>query len=274
MSAAAALAALALLLSAAALREMLGGGARPPGAALPGPLSAPALAAGLRLGVPGRIARAGLGGRLRPVTVLLAKAGCALAGALAGLAAAPAAPGRLSWLILAGLPCAGFLVPDALLERSARRRHARLLAALPDALDILSTGAALGRGTASGFGQVASATDGPLARELGVTVAEVTCGVPMGVALAALRRRVAGGEVAALCAAIERSRRFGSPLAEELRGQARTLRGQQRRAVSERAARAAPKIQLVVALVLVPSVLLLIGAALVANADRLLAGFG
>ncbi len=47
----------------------------------------------------------------------------------------------------------------------------------------------------------------------------------------------------------------------------------QRRHVEESAARAAPKIQLVVALVLVPSVLLMIAAALIANAGVLLAGF-
>ncbi len=79
--------------------------------------------------------------------------------------------------------------------------------------------------------------------------------------------------MATLVAAIERSRRFGSPLAEQLRRQAAALRRDQRRAVEERAARAAPKIQLVVALVLVPSVLLMIAAALIANADVLLAGF-
>ncbi|MGC1167219.1 MAG: DUF4229 domain-containing protein, partial [Solirubrobacterales bacterium] len=43
--------------------------------------------------------------------------------------------------------------------------------------------------------------------------------------------------------------------------------------VEERAARAAPKIQLVVALVLVPSVLLMIAAGLIANAGSLLSGF-
>jgi uncharacterized protein involved in exopolysaccharide biosynthesis len=40
--------------------------------------------------------------------------------------------------------------------------------------------------------------------------------------------------------------------------------------VVERAARAAPKIQLVIALVLVPAVMLLVVAALVANSDRLI----
>ena len=79
-----------------------------------------------------------------------------------------------------------------------------------------------------------------------------------------------GSEVATLCASIERSRRFGSPLADQLRRQSSALRREQRRAVEERAARAAPKIQLVVALVLVPSVLLMIAAGLIANADVLL----
>jgi tight adherence protein C len=79
--------------------------------------------------------------------------------------------------------------------------------------------------------------------------------------------------MAALCAAIERSSRFGSPLADQLRRQSGALRRDQRRAIEERASRAAPKIPLVVALVLVPSVLLMIAAGLIANADVLLDGF-
>jgi len=57
---------------------------------------------------------------------------------------------------------------------------------------------------------------------------------------------------------------------DQLRAQAVGLRALARRGVEERAARAAPKIQLVVALVLVPSVLLMIAAALIANAGSLL----
>ena len=76
-----------------------------------------------------------------------------------------------------------------------------------------------------------------------------------------------------MTAALERSRRYGSPLADQLRDRAVALRAEQRRRIEEQAARAAPKIQLVVALVLVPSVLLMIVAALVANSDRLLSGF-
>jgi tight adherence protein C len=192
---------------------------------------------------------------------------------VAALVAAPAAPGRIGLLVAVAMPAAGFFAPNALLEREARRRHRRLLASLPDALDLLAIGSAAGRSPAAGFGEIARDGSGPLAEELRIAVAELDCGQPLADALAALRERVPGGEVATLCASIERSRRLGSPLADQLRRQAAALRRDQRRAVEERAARAAPKIQLVVALVLVPSVLLMIAAALIANADVLLSGF-
>lgn len=210
---------------------------------------------------------------MRSRAALVPKLACAVAGGIAAIAAAPAAPGRTSLLVAVALPAAGFVLPDALLERDARRRHRRLLLSLPDALDLLAIGSAAGRSPAAGFAEIARAGNGPLADELRVAVAELDCGQPLAVALATLRERVPGSEVATLCASIERSRRLGSPLADQLRRQAGALRRDQRRAVEERAARAAPKIQLVVALVLVPSVLLMIAAALIANADVLLSGF-
>jgi len=236
-------------------------------------VSPASLLAILKLGLPSRLARAGLEGRLPLSTVLLGKLLGAAVGGLAALLAAPAAPGRIAFLVAVGMPAAGFLVPDALLEREARRRHRRLVGALPDALDLLAVSATSGRGPAAGFAEISAGGSGPLADELRVAVAEIACGEPLSQALKSLRARVPGNEMATLCASIERSRRFGSPLAEQLRRQSSALRRDQRRAVEERAARAAPKIQLVVALVLVPSVLLMIAAALIANADVLLSGF-
>ncbi|HET9163024.1 MAG TPA: type II secretion system F family protein [Solirubrobacterales bacterium] len=211
--------------------------------------------------------------RTRAQPPLAARLACAAVAVLAAFLAAPAAPGRISWLVVVALPAAGFFLPDALLERRARLRHRQLLASLPDALDLLAIGSAAGRSPLAGFAEIASSGSGPLAEELRVVVAEVECGRPFADVLGTLRERVPGSEVATLCASIERSRRFGSPLADQLRRQAAALRRDQRRATEERAARAAPKIQLVVALVLVPSVLLMIAAALIANADVLLSGF-
>lgn len=244
MSGAGLLAAVAVLLAAAAVREL--------------PLE--------------RLA-ATMSRRARVPVLLPRKLGAAALGVVAALLAAPAAPGRTAWLVAFGLPLAGFLAPDVIRDRKARRRQRRLVAALPDALDLLAVSAASGRGPAAGIEQLARAGEGPLAEELRLTVAEVSSGVPLGEALDSLRRRAPGGEVATLVAAIERSRRYGSPLADQLRRQATSLRRDSRRAIEERAARAAPKIQLIVALVLVPSVLLMIAAALIANAGKLLVGF-
>ena len=229
--------------------------------------------AAIRLGLPGRIERAGMADRVEPRVVIAAKLAGTGLGAAVGFAAAPAVGPRLGALVLGGLVAAGFAAPDALLERAARRRRSRFVASLPDALDMLAVGAASGRSPATGLAEVASGTTGPLAAELGRTVAEAECGAPLHEAIASLRARLPGAEVGALAAALERSRTYGSPLAEQLHAQATELRRDARRRVEDRAARAAPKIQLVVALVLVPSVLLVIAAAIIAHSDALLGGF-
>ena len=225
-----------------------------------------------RLHLSARLARAGLGERISVRALLAAKLGGALAGVLWVLVFAPAVPGRLAWIVAVGLPAAGFLGPDAWLERGARRRLRALRAGLPDALDLLAVGTAAGRSPLAGLGEL-GAGEGPLARELAMLSAESSCGLPQSEALASLRRRAPVREVAAMCGVIERSRRYGSPLADQLLEQATALRGVQRRRIEEHAARAAPKIQLAVALLLVPSVLLMIAAGLLANVDRFMAGF-
>jgi len=225
-----------------------------------------------RLGLSSRLARAGLSNRISVRALLATKLGGALAGALWALVVAPAAPARLAWIVAAGLPVGGFLGPDAWLERRARRRLRALRAGLPDALDLLAVGTAAGRSPLAGLSEL-GAGEGPLARELAMLSAESSCGLPQSEALESLRRRAPVPEVSAMCGVIERSRRYGSPLADQLREQATTLRGVQRRRIEEQAARAAPKIQLAVALLLVPSVLLMIAAGLLANVDRFMAGF-
>jgi tight adherence protein C len=224
-----------------------------------------------RLGLSRRLARAGLGDRISASSLLAAKLGGAIAGLLWGVVIAPAAPGRLAFLIAAALPVAGFAGPDIWLERLARLRLRSLRSRLPDALDLLAVGTAAGRSPIAGLTELGGG-DGPLGRELAVLSAESACGLPQREALESLCRRAPVPEVAAMCGVIERSRRFGSPLSEQLHEQAAALRGAQRRRIEEQAARAAPKIQLAVALLLVPSVLLMIAAGLLANVDRFMAG--
>jgi tight adherence protein C len=231
VSAAGLLAATAVLLGFAAWRELLAArGGRPP-PTLPFGLGGRSARAALRLGLPERLRRSGLEGRLSLGAVLAAKLAGVGVGALVALGAAPAAPGRTAVVVAVAMPAAGFLAPDALLERAARRRRRGLLTALPDALDLLAVSTGSGRGPAAGLEQLARAGQGPLAEELRLTAAELSCGTPLSAALRSLRGRVPGGELATLVAAIERSRRFGSPLADQLRRQASALRRDSRRAV-------------------------------------------
>lgn len=268
--------ALAVVLAAAAVWELagsrgeeLGRSMRRLSVALSGGRVQTLAGAALRLGIPQRLERAGLAEHVSVPAVLAGKlAGIAFGFVLAALAA-PAVSGRPAILVALALPAAGFVAPEALLERAARRRRGRLRAGLPDALDLLAVGTAAGRSPATVLGEISAGASGPLAAELGVAVAEIECGVPQREAIAALRERVPGAGLGALASALERSRRYGSPLAEQLHQQAASLRREMRRRIEERAARAAPKIQLVVALVLVPSVLLMILAALVAHSDAL-----
>jgi tight adherence protein C len=116
-------------------------------------------------------------------------------------------------------------------------------------------------------------SSGPLREELAATVAAIECGRSRGQALRGLGERSRGTALAGLAGALERVRRHGSPLSRTLHEQASSLRADQRREVTERAARAAPKMQLAVALLLVPSVLLIVAAAIVANSGSLLPGF-
>jgi tight adherence protein C len=276
----AALAALGTLLAFAALWELagaagaeIGRGARSAAAALSGGRIRSLASAALWLRVPERLRRAGLAHRLPPHAVLAAKAGGAAVGLLAGIAVASGLPARLALVAVPGAAVAGFLAPDALLERAAAARRRRLVSALPDALDLLAVGVASGRSPSVVFAEIATGAGGPLAAELAVTVSEIESGASIADAVAGLRERVPGAEVGTLATALERSRRYGSPLADQLRDQATALRRDARRRIEERSARAAPKIQLVVALVLVPSVLLMIAATIIAHSDALFGAF-
>ena len=142
---------------------------------------------------------------------------------------------------------------------------------LPVLLDLLRVTVEAGSSLAEALRSVGERAAGPLAVELRATGREVALGVPLADALDGLCRRVPLPEVRALVAALERARRHGAPLAETLTAQARDARFALARRIREEAARAGPKIQLVVALLLVPSVLLLVAAAL---ASALLGGEG
>lgn len=210
-----------------------------------------------------RITAAGNPGGLGTREVMAAKMAGAAAGALAGMVLGAGAPGRLGVAMMVAGPAAGFLAPDLWLRRRAGDRFRQARAELPMLLDLLRVTVEAGLPLSAALGEVGGRVDGPLAAEWRRVGREVSLGVPLSAALAGMRERLPLAEVASLTAALERAARHGAPLGETLAAQGREARHARRRRIQEGAAKAGPKIQLVVALLLVPSVLLLVAAALV-----------
>ncbi|MEA2276845.1 MAG: tight adherence protein [Solirubrobacteraceae bacterium] len=282
MTRAVVLALVAAVVAAAALVELAGAGVgarRGPG---PGRSRARAprrarAAAGLarlgrRLGVPAapgdlgrRLEAAGMAPGVSAAEVMAVKVGAALLAFVVALAPSAALPGRLGAVALAAAPAGAFLAPDAWLARRTGRRRAEMAAELADVLDLVHVAVAAGMAPLRALGEVGGRRGGPLAAELRAAATRAALGVPRAEVLEGVARRCPLEEVAALVAAIGRAERHGAPLTPSLRAIAVDARAHRAQRLRERAARAAPQIQLVVALLLVPAVMLIVGACLAAG---------
>ena len=254
-------------MTAAGIVELAGTprGARRRWHAVAAAVRARARRAGAARGAPGGLAARvdAAGVRATAGEVMVAKLAAAPLSALAVLTLAPPAPGRLGVALLAGAPAAGFLAPDLWLRRRARARGRAIEIEQADVLDLLRVAVGAGLTPWRALGEVGRRHPGVLARELGAAARRVRLGVPAGSALERLERRCPAAGTRALTAALRRADRLGAPPAGSLAALAAEARARQARRAAEQAARAAPKIQLVVALLLVPSVLLMVAAALV-----------
>ena len=214
-----------------------------------------------------RIAAAGAPLGLSVGDVVALKGAAALGLPLVVLPFAGALPGRLGIAALLAAPVAGFFAPELALSRRARARGRRIAGELADVLDLLRVAVAAGLPVGRAMGEVGRRMSGVLAAELDGAAAQMQLGLPRRDALRELVARCPATGVATLAAAIARADLHGAPLTPALEALAAEARAGQARALRDAAARAAPKIQLVVALVLVPAVMLLIGAVLVQGLD-------
>jgi tight adherence protein C len=211
-----------------------------------------------------RLAAAGAPASLTPSDVMAAKTGAALVALLAILGPATALPGRLGPALAVALPLAAASAPELWLRRRARSRTRTMATEVADVLDLLRVCVEAGRPPGAALGDVGARHRGLLGSELRRAARELALGRPSREVLGELSQRCPLEELAALSAALRRADRHGAPLAPALQALAADARAARARAVREQAAKAAPKIQLVVALLLVPAVMLLIGAALAA----------
>jgi tight adherence protein C len=211
-------------------------------------------------GARGRLEAAGVHASVEEVAAV--RAGAALVAVALVLPLAFAAPGRLGPVLVASGPVAAHLAPLLWLRRRRRRRVAAAERELADVLDLLRVALGAGLAPMRALAEVGRRHPGVLAAELRRTATRRALGVPSQEALAELERRCPAPGVGVLCASLRRAERHGAPLAQALAAQAGQARSRATARTAEAAARASPRIQLIVALLLVPSVLLLVAAAL------------
>ena len=227
----------------------------------------PALAARLRAeGDAAQIARAGLAGQMAPEAIGRMRGGLALMGMVGGCCLALLVPiAALTAPILTGL---GGAAPGRWIARRQRARQRALVRELPDLLDLLGICVESGMALDPALHLAADRLGGALGEEVAAVLRDLSLGSPRRVAYRALVDRVAAPELARTVGALLQAEELGAPLSRALQGQAESLRAGRRQAARERAARAAPKIQLVVAMVMVPAVLLLVLGVLLIELSR------
>lgn len=181
------------------------------------------------------------------------------AGAVGGLMLVATARGGLITACVAAAASAA-LVESLRRRRTtarAERRRAEIEAELPDVLDLLAGVVEAGVPLDAALSAVLGAARGPLRDELAACVSRLAGGGARREAFAALAGSGAP-DLARVGAALATSDELGAPLSALLRDQASLQRELRRMRVRERAARAAPKIALIVSFLLVPAGLALV----------------
>jgi tight adherence protein C len=228
--------------------------------------------AGRRTGAPpaprdlgARLEAAGTPRWLRPQDVMALKAGAALVALLACAPSAVVLPARLATVLLVAVLAGCFVAPDLWLRRRIAARGRAMERELADVLDLLRVAVEAGLAPTRALAEVGRRRGGLLGAELAGAAGRLELGVPGAEALERLRLGCPAEGIGPLVAALGRAARHGAPLGPALAAQAADARAREAQRVRDRAARAAPQIQLVIALLLVPAVMLLVAAALVAG---------
>ncbi len=210
--------------------------------------------------------RAGLSSHLAPCDLARMRAALALGGLVVGVCAVVAGPiALLASPLMVGI---GVAVPGRWIARRERVRGRAIAHELPDLLDLLGICIESGMALDPALRLAADRLGGALGAEISCVLRDLSLGAPRRAAYAALVDHVGTPEMARTVGALLQAEELGAPLSQALHGQSEALRAVRRQDARERAARAAPKIQLVVAMVMVPAVLLLVIGVLLIELGR------
>ena len=224
-----------------------------------GPRVVPAIRASRRESVDRRLDLAGRPGGITVQRFYGYKAAglILLGGPFALLLAGGGSP--IAVLLAAGI---GWFFPDMWISRAGRVRQERIERELPDFLDILAVTVRAGLGYRLALGRVADALEGPVGEEMMVALRQMELGASRRSAFEALRDRNGSEQLQSFVAAQLQAEELGVPLSEALNDIAGDMRRAAHQAARRRAARATPRVSLVVTSLILPGTMILIAVSI------------
>ena len=168
--------------------------------------------------------------------------------------------GDLNWtlsrklLVLAAFVALGFYVPDMLITSRIQRRQKEIRKAMPDALDLLTICVEAGLGFDGALQKVYEKWDNELALAFGRVIREIQLGKLRREALKDMADRIGLAEMTSFVAAIIQSEQLGVSMAKVLRIQSDQMRIKRRQLAEEEAHKAPIKMLIPMALLIFPSI--------------------
>jgi tight adherence protein C len=152
------------------------------------------------------------------------------------------------------IPVAGWFLPRYALWSTSRRRTAAIERSLPDFLDVLAVTISAGLGFRSALRRVATLVDGVVSEEMLVALRQIDVGASRRTAFEDMRERTMSPSLNNFITAFLQAEELGTPLSGFLEVYSTELRRTAGQRARTAAARANPKISLILTLVIMPAI--------------------
>ncbi|MDQ1306184.1 MAG: tight adherence protein [Actinomycetota bacterium] len=218
-----------------------------------------------------KLARAGRPEGMTDRTFLRRKAGFTVFGAIVGIVLWLL--GRTFLAVPTVVLCTFWM--DIWLRTLMSRRRDDIARQLPDMLDILAVTVSAGLALQTALERTVERDDGALGQEIRRTLNDLRYGMSRRAAFTALRDRNDVPSLSSFVSAMLQAEELGTPLAKALMDIAAEVRRESAQEARQKAAKAGPKVSLVVTLTIMPGAMLLIMSAMVlANLPTFRSFFG
>jgi len=163
-----------------------------------------------------------------------------------------------NFMYIGGATFAGFFLPHLMLTSRITRRQKEIRKAMPDALDLLTICVEAGLGFDAAMSKVSEKWENELSLAFTRTIREVQLGKVRREALKDMSDRLGIPEMTSFVAAIIQSEQLGVSMAKVLRIQSDQMRVKRRQYAEEEAHKAPIKMIIPMALLIFPSILIII----------------